>query len=244
MRVIPYRGEAAENLHRSLSLSRLMTHSCLGVPGEPPDAIELKHPLMDLLYWVRRPRPVKVLTHLPSVLTHCRATARSGSCSPWPYYPWAHAVNILSCITTCFSHVLRHRIEAPAHPHYCMQASLHEQHRSTSEEHVGNAIRQHDDTPYGKCQPAATKGPEQELPPSTMTGLVVYRSFTTPTAARFMSKQRELQHSLHGGGGSCCTRMRTPSFQWLVIAQDLGVQRPTACYGEHGRRPWVVAVHA
>ena len=82
-----------------------------------------------------------------------------------------------------------------------MQASLHEQHRSTSVEHVDNAIRQHDDTPYGKCQPAATKGPEQELPPATMTGLVVYRSFTTPTAARFMPKQRELQHSLHGGRG-------------------------------------------
>ena len=158
-------------------------------------------------------------------------------------HPRAHAVNILSCITTCSSDVLRHRIEAPAHPHYCMQASLHEQHRSMSVEHVDNAIRQHDDTPYGKCQPAATKGPEQELPPATMTGLVVYRSFTTPTAARFMPKQRELQHSLHGGGGSC-TRMRTPSFQWLVIAQDLGVQRPTACYGDHGRRPWVVAAHA
>ena len=67
-----------------LPLSQLMTHSCLGVPGEPPAAIELKHPLMHLLYWLRRPRPVKVLTHLSSVLTHCHAAARSGSCSPWP----------------------------------------------------------------------------------------------------------------------------------------------------------------
>ena len=51
-----------------------------------------------------------------------------------------------------------------------------------------------------KVPASSYKGPrEQELPPATMTGLVVYRSFTTPTAARFMPKQRELQHSLHGG---------------------------------------------
>ena len=92
---------------------------------------------------ILRSRPVKDLSRLLSVLTHCRAVGhgvRHARHAHWP--PIALHDEQLSCITACSPHVLRHATRAMLSNTHYVQAPLHEQHVWPSTAHVDNAMPQ------------------------------------------------------------------------------------------------------